>query len=113
MSELRAAFWTLRAVRSARRQLRRSGYEGLTLPGLPALPASSARGVHAVLRRLSSTCLERAVVLQHWRAAHDDPHEVVVGVTGTRERFRAHAWLDDESPATEWGPFQELVRLPP
>jgi transglutaminase superfamily protein len=110
--ELRAALWTLRAVRSARRQLRRSGYEGLTLPRVPSVSGSASRGVNAVLRRLPATCLERAVVLQRWRTAHDDPCEVVVGVTGTREEFRAHAWLDDESPA-DIGPFRELVRLRP
>lgn len=110
--ELRAALWTLRAVRSARRQLRRSGYEGLTLPRVPNLPRSASRGVNAVLRRLPATCLERAVVLQRWRTAHGDPHEVVVGVTGTHDEFRAHAWLDDESPA-DIVVFRELVRLRP
>lgn len=110
--ELRAAVWALRAVRSARRQLRRSGYEGLTLPSVPVLPMSSSRGVNAVLRRLPSTCLERAVVLQHWRAAHGEPRDVVVGVSGKREDFRAHAWLDDERPA-ELTEFRELVRLRP
>lgn len=111
--ELRAALWALRAVRRARRQLRRRGYDGLTLPDVPRVPDSSSRGVYAVLRRLPSTCLERAVVLQRWRAAHGDPREVVVGVSGTREQFRAHAWLDDEPPAAEPGEFRELVRLRP
>ena len=113
MPELRAAAWTWRAVRSARRQLRRSGYEGLRLPAVPGVPASASRGVDAVLRRLPSTCLERAVVLQRWRAAQGDPHDVVVGVRGTRERFRAHAWLDDERPGAETEGFEELVRLRP
>jgi hypothetical protein len=82
------------------------------LPRVPELPRSAARGVNAVLARLPATCLERAVVLQRWRIAQGDPHEIVVGVTGTRDDFRAHAWLDDESPA-DIGPFRELVRLRP
>jgi len=111
--ELRGALWALRAVRSARRQLRQTGYEGLVLPAVPELPQSASRGVHAILRRLPATCLERAVVLQRWRAAHGDPHEVIVGVSGTREDFRAHAWLDDEPSAGASGEFRELVRLRP
>ncbi len=113
LRELRAALWALRSVRSARRQLRRSGYRGLTLPPVPELPESASRGVNAVIRRLPATCLERAVVLQRWRAAHGDRHDVVVGVSGTREDFKAHAWLDDERPAAEAGDFRELVRLHP
>jgi len=112
-NEVRAALWTWRAVRSARKQLRRTGYEQMRLPRVPDLPSSSVRGVNAVLRRWPPTCLERAVVLQRWRAEHGDPHEVIVGVSGTRDRFRAHAWLDDEPPAAELGSFQELVRLQP
>ena len=111
--ELRAALWAARSVRRARRQLRRTGYEGLTLPSVPDLPESASRGVNAVLRRLPATCLERAVVLQRWRAAHGDPRDVVVGVSGPRADFRAHAWLDDEQPRVDVGEFRELVRLRP
>lgn len=113
IAELRAALWAFRAVRIARHQLRRSGYHGLDLPAVPDLPPSSSRGVSAVLRRLPSTCLERAVVLQRWRSSHGDPRDVVVGVHGTREQFRAHAWLEDEPPGPELGALRELVRLRP
>lgn len=113
LAELRAALWAARAVRSSRRQLRRSGYVGLTLPPVPDLPTSASRGVHAILRRLAPTCLERAVVLQHWRAAHGDRRAVVVGVRGTGDAFRAHAWLDDESPDVDHREYRELVRLDP
>lgn len=113
LGELRAALWAARAVRSSRRQLRRSGYDDLVLPRVPALPTSASRGVHAVLRRLSPTCLERAVVLQRWRAVHGDPRAVVVGVRGTGDEFRAHAWLDDESPELDHTEYRELVRLGP
>lgn len=111
--ELRAALWALRAVHSARRQLKRSGYEGLTLPPVPTLPTAASRGVHAILRRLPSTCLERAVVLQHWRTAHGDPRDVIVGVRGTKESFEAHAWLDDERLEQNVGEYRELARLHP
>ena len=103
----------MRSVRHARRQLRRSGWEGLELPALPELPGSAGRGVDLVLRRLPSTCLERAMVLQRWRAAHGDPRDVIVGVRGTKVDFSAHAWLEDEPAATPGGEFRELVRLPP
>lgn len=85
----------------------------MTLPRLPALPPSAGRGVRVVLRRLPATCLERAVVLQRWRAAQGDPREVVIGVRGTHKHFRAHAWLEDEAPAPDVGEFRELVRLRP
>lgn len=113
LTELRGALWAARSVRSARRQLRRSGYEGIALPPVPALPVSASRGVQAVLRRLSPTCLERAVVLQRWRAAHGDPRAIVVGVRGTGKEFRAHAWLDDERPSQGDPEYSELVRLGP
>jgi len=111
--ELRAALWAARSVHRARRQLRRNGYEGLTLPSVPDLPESASRGVNVVLGRVPATCLERAVVLQRWRAAHGDPRDVVVGVSGTRVDFRAHAWLDDELPGVDADEFRELMRLRP
>ena len=109
--ELAGAVWALRAVRAARRQLRRTGYEGIVLPPVPRRPAEAARGVRMVLRRLPATCLERAVILQRWRAAQGDPHDIVVGVIGPGEGFRAHAWLDDEEPGDER--YSELLRIRP
>lgn len=103
----------MRSVRRARRQLQRSGWEGLELPALPELPSSAGRGVDVVLRRLPATCLERAIVLQRWRAAHGDPRDVIVGVRGSKVDFSAHAWLDDEPVGSADGEYQELVRLPP
>ena len=111
--ELRGAVWALRAVRSARRQLRSTGYAGIVLPPLPPRPRASARGVRLVLRRLSATCLERAVVLQRWRAAQGDPRDVVVGVLGAGDCFRAHAWLDDEEPSDDLAAYRELLRIHP
>jgi len=110
-STLRAAFWTLRALRSARRQLRSTGLEDLSLPRLPPLPSSAQRGVRAVLRRREHTCLERAVVLQRWRAAHGDAQDIIVGVAGTGDAFRAHAWLEDETDDHGLEEFRELRRV--
>jgi transglutaminase superfamily protein len=112
-SSLRAAVWTGRALLSVRRQLRRSGFDGLDLPRPPRLPPTASRGVLAVLRRRPSTCLERALVLQRWRAAHGDPHDVIVGVRGRGRDFRAHAWLDDERQPEQLDPFRELRRVTP
>src|SRR5688572_6391772 len=108
---LRAALWTFRALGDARRQLRDSGLEDLTLPRLPHLPDSAARGVYAVLRRRSHTCLERAVVLQRWHAGHGDPRDIVVGVAGTGDTFRAHAWLEREEDEHQLDSFRELRRV--
>lgn len=108
---LRAALWTLRALGRARRQLRHSGLEDLKLPRLPNLPRSAERGLRAVLRRRSHTCLERAVILQRWHAAHGDPRDIVVGVAGTGDAFRAHAWLEHEADEHELETFRELRRV--
>jgi hypothetical protein len=108
---LRAAWWALRSVRSARRQLNRTGLRNVRLPRVPALPEEAGRGVHAVLRRQPATCLERALVLQRWRAAHGDAQDVVVGVLAPSEGFSAHAWLADEPHDGEG--FRELLRVRP
>ena len=111
--ELRGVVWALRSVRAARHQLRRTGYQAISLPRVPSRPEASARGVRIVLDRLPATCLERAVILQRWRASLGDPRDVVVGVVGTGEEFRAHAWLDDEQPADDVTAYRELVRIHP
>jgi hypothetical protein len=104
---LRAAWWTVRALRQTRRNLRRRSFQEVTVMPPPRLAASAGRGVNAVLRRQDPTCLERALVLQSWLAAHGEPTDVVIGVTGMEGGFSAHAWLDGESP----GVFQELTRV--
>lgn len=108
---LRAAWWAWRALRSARRQLRARPPDAVELPRLPSLPGEAGRGVRAVVRREPTTCLERALVLQRWRAAHGDPQDVVVGVVAPRAGFRAHAWLADEPHEAEG--YAELLRIRP
>ena len=57
-------------------------------------PASARAGVIAVVRRRPSTCLERALVLQRWEADHGAGRDVIIGVRGPGDAFRAHAWLE-------------------
>jgi hypothetical protein len=85
---------------------------GARVSAPPPLARSAGRGVHAVLRRSRATCLEQAIVLQRWEAAHGSPAAVVIGVQGPARGFRAHAWLEGR-PDRLSGAYEELVRLPP
>jgi hypothetical protein len=106
---VRAAWWALRALRSAREQLSAGHLHDVVLPAPPRVPDGALRGVEAVLRRRRNSCLERAMLLQHWHAGHGRPLDVLVGVTGS-DGFGAHAWLEDEpAPAR----FAELFRVRP
>ena len=108
-----AAAWALRALWRTRRNLRRHALlPPVRVPPPPRLPARGRSGVDAVLNRLRATCLERALILQSWRAAQGTPAEVVIGVKGPTGAFRAHAWLEDElDPRAH--EYQELARIPP
>jgi hypothetical protein len=106
---LRAAWWAWRTLPRVRRQLRAGRLRNLSVGAPPTLPPDSQRGVDAVLRRLPSSCLERAVVLQRWHAAQGRPLDVIVGVTGLDD-FKAHAWLEGE-PVPLLPRFNELFRL--
>jgi hypothetical protein len=107
----RGALWARRAVRDARRQLRDGHLKDLSVAPPRGLPPSADFGIHAVLRRLPSTCLERAVVLQRWRIAQGDPREIVIGVLRGEDDFQAHAWVDGESDRLA-SAYQELMRVP-
>jgi hypothetical protein len=109
-AELRAAWWALLSLRRARRSLRRGGLQTFVLPAPPRLPATAARGVDAILRRVPQTCLERALVLQRWYAHHGEPRDVVIAVRGPARELKAHAWLDGEPAA---GGYEELMRVAP
>lgn len=109
---LRAALWTARAVRAAKRQLGDGNdYRALDLPALPELPPRAGRGVGAVLRRSGSTCLVKASIRQRWHAAHGEQRDLVIGVTPPAEGFKAHAWLDGD-PESRSEEFTELTRVP-
>jgi hypothetical protein len=109
LTELRAAWWTVRAVRRARRALRRRGLNGFSVADPPQLPPEATRGVEAILRRMPPTCLERALVLQRWYARQGEPRDVVIGVRGPTRDFQAHAWLEGDPVATR---YEELMRVP-
>jgi hypothetical protein len=108
---LRAALWTLRALRATRVQLRRGAVEGVEVPPPPKLPETAIRGVRGVLRRRPNTCLERSLILQRWLGRFGTAPDVVVGVSGPSGTFRAHAWLEGELEGDD-EPFHELLRLP-
>lgn len=112
LATLRAALWTLRAARRARRAISRDGVAPIALPRVPSVPASSRRGVAAILRRSSYSCLVRANVLQAWDAAHGRPRDLIIGVAAPGPEFRAHAWLAGD-PSCHEQQFQELLRRPP
>jgi hypothetical protein len=108
---LRAAWWTHRALRRVRADLKANGIRGAAAPEPPRLPSSARRGVLGILRREPSTCLERALVLQRWHASQGNPRDVVIAVKGPTRDFAAHAWLEGE-PDGDIASFEELIRLP-
>ncbi|MGH2800689.1 MAG: lasso peptide biosynthesis B2 protein [Thermoleophilaceae bacterium] len=112
VAALRAAWWTWRALPRIRRQLDAGRLRDISVGTPPPLPAHARRGVEGVLRRLPNSCLERALLLQRWHGAQGRPLDVVVGVTSSKDGFRAHAWLEDE-PAPGSPRFDELLRLSP
>ncbi|HEX2085535.1 MAG TPA: lasso peptide biosynthesis B2 protein [Solirubrobacteraceae bacterium] len=112
IGDLRAALWTVRALRAAWRQLGDGDdYRALDLPDPPPLPASATRGVDATIRRSRRTCLVKASVRQRWHAAHGDRRDLVIGVTPPAAGFKAHAWLDGDAESRD-GSFTELTRVP-
>lgn len=107
-----AALWAAAAARLVRRRLKRDGLRA-RVPRPPRVGPRGGRGVRAALRRLSPSCLERALVEQIWLASQGMPRDVVIGVPhdGMKEA-PAHAWvdgIDDLSPTH----YLELHRLPP
>ena len=64
------------------------------------------------LRRASPTCLERALIIQSWLAAHGTPRDVVIGVRRGFEGYGAHAWVDGSEPDSVVE-FAELHRISP
>jgi hypothetical protein len=112
-ADARAAWWTWRALRSARAQLRGGAVRDVVLLDPPRVAGRATRAVKVVLKRQDPSCFERALVLQRWLAAHGIPKDLIVGTQGSASSgFKAHAWLEGESlPAGEQ--YAELLRLPP
>ena len=111
LATVRAALWTARALRRTKRELARQGLEGARVDPPPPLPAHARRGVMAVIRRKPNTCLERALVLQRWEAAHGSRSDVVIGVPGRGDDFVAHAWLE-HMPDGQAAAYHEIHRIP-
>ena len=110
-AELQAALWSWRASSRAHRQLTAGGLPAVALPAVPRGADGGVRGVEAMLRRRSATCLERALVRQAWLAAHGESQQIVIGVRRDGGEFGAHAWLEREAGADATG-FTELMRHP-
>lgn len=111
VATLRAALWAQLALVRARRALRQGRLEDVDITRPPRLPSNARRGVLTVLRRQPHTCLERALVLQAWEAAHGDARDVVIGVRGSRSAIAAHAWLEGDNNG-DLDSYEELMRVP-
>ena len=113
IADARAAWWTWRALRTARTRLRDGEVRDVRVPVPPPVDASGARAVRLVLRATNASCLERSLVLQRWLAGHGVARDVIVGTAGNAHSgFAAHAWIDGEAqpPGSS---YVELIRLSP
>ena len=109
---LRAAWWGIRSVFLARRQLKAGAPpESVRVPAVPPVPPEAERAMHAALHRTGSACLVKSVVRQRWYDAHGEPRDLVIGVKSPRDGFEAHAWLEGDPPESYAG-FHELRRVP-
>jgi hypothetical protein len=106
----RAAWWTLGAVRRVRRGLRAHGVAAAQVPAAPEAVCAHRATTKLVLSLSRTTCLESALVRQALDAGAGRPRELVIGVTGAREGFRAHAWLEGDGVGED---FKELMRHAP
>ena len=110
LSRVRALSWTLRSAVAARHQLKRGRrLDAVVLPDPPSLPEDMTRTVRLVTRLLDNTCLERAIVLQRWYAAHGERKSIWIGVSSPSSGFRAHAWLEGETSGNET--FEKLLKV--
>jgi hypothetical protein len=112
------AAWAWLALLRVRRRLQRNGLSSIALKPAPC-SAGGALGVHAVISRLSPTCLERALILQSWLAARGTAPDVVIGVPPgglvTSAKDPAHAWLDglDAVSAASYVELHRVSSPPP
>lgn len=97
IAAIRAALWTIRALRATKRQLASVPVTEVRVPPPPGIGLSPLSAVRRTLALWPSTCLEQAFVLQRWLAAGGDARDVVIGVTAPGELFGAHAWVDGEA----------------
>lgn len=108
-ASLRAAWWTVRALNAARRDLRVQLPVDVVIRTAPhGLPERAFRGVRFVLKHRDALCLESALIRQQWLADSGRFVDVVIGVTSPRD-FRAHAWLDGFEPEST-ATYVEILR---
>jgi len=110
-SILMGALWASFAALVVRRELKRKGMRA-HVPRPPRLGDQAGKGVAGALSRLSPTCLERALVLQTWLAAHGTMRDVVIGLPKDGMKSHpAHAWVDGTERLSS-ATYIELHRLP-
>jgi hypothetical protein len=113
VGDVRAAWWTWRALRSVRGQLRAGAVRDVRVSRPPHVSRGSERAVRVVLRRQQPSCFERSLILQRWFAAQGMAIDVIVGTEGgARDGFAAHAWLDGELQP-DGHHYVEILRLAP
>jgi hypothetical protein len=107
---LRAASWTVRSDRVARRQLRTGGLDALRIEP-PQIPYEGKAGVRIALKLWPRNCVADAAVRQAWCAAQGRAYDLVIGVKPPGTGFGASAWLSGD-PRLPDG-YVEIARLPP
>lgn len=113
ISAVEGFWWAHRALRDARRQLSSGQLSKLELIRAPARRSSGGgRGVRTLLRLRPHSCLERALIWQHWLAGQGVMRSVVIGVGRPDDGFVAHAWVEGEEDDLVRG-LHELTRLGP
>ena len=100
--------WTVRTTRRVKGQLATGGIAALRPASTPPSRASG-RVVRALLAGSRQSCLVEAAVRQAWHASRGDHRDLVIGVAGPAEGFKAHAWLEGDAPYHEQG-FAEIAR---
>lgn len=68
--------------------------------------------MNGVLKLVRARCLTSSVVRQTWFQTQGVSRDLIIGVTGTQPRFRAHAWLDGD-PAWQASGYKEIARRAP
>ena len=112
-SVIRGAIWALWSYRQAKHQLKRGVAAPVIQSPPPGLPLEARRGVEGVLKRVSATCLEGALVRQEWMASRGEPRDIVIGVPHEGLLSEpAHAWVDGTDVASPLL-YAELHRIAP
>lgn len=111
ISAVEGLWWAYCALRDARRQLSSGQLSQLELSRAPARRSSGgAWGVRTLLRLRPHSCLERALIWQHWLADQGVIRSVVIGVGRPDDSFIAHAWVEGEEDDLARD-LHELTRL--